>query len=178
MLFRKDIIYLVGPRGSGKTCVGRALAGVLAMEFVDTDEHMLSKSGETVAEVVANHGWAEFRHRESDALRAVSVAGRVVATGGGMVLAEANRSHMRETGVIIYLRAPLAELCRRVGVDDNRSGRPSLTGGNPVDEMAAVLEERAPLYEETAHHIIDCADGIAAVVEQVLSVLDRKPANY
>ncbi|MCC8166924.1 MAG: shikimate kinase AroL [Planctomycetes bacterium] len=164
-------VYLIGPRGSGKTCVGRALATALAMRFADTDEYMLSESGETVADVVAKHGWDEFRRRESAALRAVSMPGRVVATGGGMVLAEANRSHMRATGTVIYLRAPLAELCRRVGQDDNRAGRPSLTGCHPVDEMAAILAERAPLYEGTAHHIIDCAEGVAAVVEQAMARL-------
>ncbi len=172
---RNGVIYLIGPRGSGKTSVGRALAAALAMDFADTDEHMLAETGETVADVVARGGWEEFRRRESVALRAVSVPGRVVATGGGMVLAETNRSHMRASGTVVYLRAPLEELCRRVGLDDNRAGRPSLTGCHPVDEMAAILRERAPLYEGTAHHILDCGDGVAVVVEQAIAVLQGTP---
>ncbi|EBW6088639.1 AAA family ATPase, partial [Salmonella enterica subsp. enterica serovar Enteritidis] len=80
-------LFLVGPRGCGKTTVGQGLAASLGFQFTDTDRWLLEHSGETVAEIVEKEGWAGFRARESQALQAVAAPATVIATGGGMVLA-------------------------------------------------------------------------------------------
>ena len=91
-------IYLIGARASGKTTIGRALASVLNYAFVDTDEYMSATSHMTVAEVVAKEGWVGFRRRESEPLHAVTAPKTGIATGGGMVLATANRKYLRAHG--------------------------------------------------------------------------------
>ena len=98
-------IYLVGARAAGKTTFGGALARQLGCNYVDTDIHLRETTGETVADIVAREGWDGFRKRESAVLRAVTTPGTVIATGGGMVLAEENRRFMREHGIVLYLSA-------------------------------------------------------------------------
>ena len=166
-------IFLVGARASGKTTVGRRLAEELALPFVDTDLYMKEALGLTVADVVEREGWAGFRRRESEALRAVSAGGRpqVVATGGGMVLAAANRDLMRERGLVFYLAAPAEVLAARLAADPQAAQRPSLTGHSLTEEVAQILKERESLYQAAAHHQIeataDLEQVIAAIVEKI-----------
>ncbi|WP_313082206.1 shikimate kinase AroL, partial [Atlantibacter sp.] len=107
-------LFLVGPRGCGKTTVGQGLAASLGFHFVDNDRWLLEQSGATVAEIVEQEGWPGFRVRESQALQAVTQPATVIATGGGMVLAEANRMFMRNHGAVIYLQVPAETLAERL----------------------------------------------------------------
>ncbi|MDR0882187.1 MAG: shikimate kinase AroL [Candidatus Adiutrix sp.] len=166
-------IFLVGARASGKTTVGRRLAEELGRPFVDTDLYMKEALGLTVADIVEREGWAGFRRWESEALRAVSVGTRpqVVATGGGMVLAETNRALMRERGLVFYLAAPAEALAARLAADPQAAQRPNLTGQSLIEEVAQILKEREPLYQAVAHHQIeattDLEQVIAAIVEKI-----------
>ena len=121
-------IYLVGARAAGKTTFGGALARQLGCNYVDTDIHLRETTGETVADIVAREGWDGFRKRESAVLRAVTAPGTVIATGGGMVLAEENRRFMRENGIVLYLSAPAEVLASRLQANPNAAQRPTLTG--------------------------------------------------
>lgn len=167
------IVYLIGPRASGKTVVGGRLAIALGKDFVDTDAWMFARSGETVAQVVERHGWGEFRRRESEALRQSAFHGRVIATGGGMVLARENREFMREKGVVLYLCAPAGVLASRLAADPDAESRPSLTGVSVPEEMEGILAEREPLYREAAHHILDASRTAEEVVEQAMRCCNR-----
>lgn len=166
-----QIIFMVGARASGKTTIGRALAEALGFDFVDTDHYMLETSSLTVAEVVASEGWEGFRARESEALRAVTRPGLVVATGGGMVLAEANREFMRDMGTVFYLCAPAPLLAARLESAPEADQRPSLTGRSIVDEVTEVLAAREKLYRGAAHHVLDASAPPEAVVGQALQYL-------
>ena len=81
----------------------RRFGAATRRNYVDTDIHLRETTGETVADIVAREGWDGFRKRESAVLRAVTAPGTVIATGGGMVLAEENRRFMRENGIVLYL---------------------------------------------------------------------------
>lgn len=179
------IIYLTGPRASGKSSLGQRLAQRLAVPFVDTDARLRERSGEEVAAIVAREGWEGFRRRESAVLREVAAeleaashagTGRawrgVVATGGGMVLAEANRRFMRETGRVLYLSVPVEELVRRLSRDPLEAQRPSLTGKTLTAEVAEVLARRLPLYEE-AHYRLDGARSPDEVCAEALTRLNE-----
>jgi len=72
-------VFLVGARGCGKTTIGRALAETLGYSFADTDSHLLTSTGKSVAEIVSTEGWSGFRTRESLALKQVTAASTVVA---------------------------------------------------------------------------------------------------
>lgn len=165
-------VFLVGPRGCGKTTVGEALAYATGFNFVDTDRWMLDHSGMTVAEVVDKEGWDGFRRRESEALKAVTAPLTVVATGGGMVLAEVNRQFMRESGLVIYLSAPAHVLAGRLAASSEPGLRPSLTGKTIVDEVAEVLAGREALYLDVAHHVIDATRASKTIVADALLALN------
>lgn len=164
-------LFLVGARGCGKTTVGGELAQALGYRFVDTDQWLQQDASMSVAQIVEREGWSSFRRRESLALQAVTAPGLVVATGGGMVLADENRRYMRERGVVIYLQAPAAELARRLEAFPQEGLRPTLTGRSISDEVAEVLAARDSLYREAAHHVVDARQAPAQVVAQILSAL-------
>lgn len=155
-------LFLIGPRGSGKTLAAARLAETLACRACDTDA-MIQAKGRSIAEIVAREGWAAFRAMEKEALAlavaemtAAPGAPGVIATGGGIVLDEANRELMRASGVVAYLSAPAETLIARLEAAQSAlSSRPPLSGLALADEVRAVLREREPLYRATAHHVID-----------------------
>lgn len=169
-------IFLVGARGCGKTTVGVALARALGCHFVDTDSYLLTSTNMSVADIVAQDGWDGFRARETQALKSVTAPDTLVATGGGMVLAECNRQFMRDQGVVIYLRAPAQILASRLEAFPEEGQRPTLTGKPITDEIVEVLAAREALYRQAAHHMVDAARPPEAVVEAVLAALQMARA--
>ena len=175
-----SILFLVGARASGKTTIGKALAKSLGLPFVDTDQHMLRRAGLTVEQIVASEGWPGFRTRESNALREVvadHAQGCVVATGRGMVLAEENRTLMRQCGMVVFLDAPVQTLAERLSRNPVASQRPSLTGKGLIEEIGQVLEERRHLYEQAAHHIVDASRSMPAVCRKIEHLWREQPAE-
>lgn len=170
-------IYLIGARGCGKTTVGQALAAALGYDFCDTDYFLLQDSGKTVAQIVEQEGWPGFRRRESAALIAVTEPGKVIATGGGMVLAEENRQFMQDNGHVVYLNAPAEVLAARLEAFPDNAQRPTLTGRPIAEEMAEVLAARDLLYREAAHHIVDAMQTPDAVVQQIVNALSLARAS-
>ena len=164
-------IFLIGARASGKTTFGRVLAEALHCNFVDTDVYMQNKWGETVADVVAREGWEGFRNREETVLHEVACPDTVIATGGGMVLRPANRLFMRENGTVFYLYARPEVLAARLEAAPNAGQRPSLTGKPIVEEVAAVLTEREPLYRETASYVLNAEGTLQDALAEVKKLL-------
>ena len=159
-----SILFLIGPRGSGKTVAAALLERDYACRACDTDALIQEASGRTVAEIVAEEGWSAFREREKNALRACVArmadtpsSALVVATGGGIVLDPDNCSFMRAHGVVVYLAASADVLASRLELPAKDSSRPSLTGLPLKQEIMQVLKERLPLYNATAHHTVDAA---------------------
>lgn len=166
-------IFMVGARGCGKTTVGRALAQVLGFGFSDTDLVLLQSTGQSVAQIVEAEGWAGFRARESDVLHQVAGAGghQVIATGGGIVLSQANRQFMRASGTVIYLHAGATVLAHRLAAFPQADQRPSLTGKPITEEIAEILQAREILYREAAHHVLDASASPQRVVSAIVQQL-------
>lgn len=150
-------IYLIGPRGCGKTTIGKELADRLDMPFVDTDAVFLDRHG-TIADFVAHNGWDAFRDAEAEILASIADrAGTVVGCGGGIVLRESNRELLRK-GFCVYLKASADELARRLRADPSQEQRPSLTGNPLDDEIRQVLQEREPLYFDCANLVMKASE--------------------
>ena len=150
-------IYLIGYRCTGKSTVGKLLADRRRMAFLDTDGFLTGYVGCSVTEIIERDGWKRFRELERFALEEAAAGdGLVVATGGGIVLAPENRELMAKTGIVVWLKAGVKTLAKRMGADGvTDSQRPSLTGKGSVDEIAEVLKERHSLYEEAADVTIE-----------------------
>ncbi|WP_433287231.1 shikimate kinase [Micromonospora sp. CA-244673] len=142
----RPVCVLVGAPGSGKTTVGRALAGALGVEFRDTDADIEQLAGKPIPEIFVDEGEDHFRTLERAAVAAglASHAG-VLALGGGAVLAEENRAALIGH-TVVHLSVELPDAVKRVGLG---SGRP-LLALNPRATLKHLMEQRRPLYAEVA----------------------------
>ena len=164
------MITLTGFMGSGKTTVGKVLADFLGCPFMDLDDLVVKKAGKSIPDIFAQDGEPAFRELEAQILRktvakyAESTA--VLALGGGAVLAPASAALLHEKTVCIYLRATLDTLLARL--EGETAGRP-LADASLADRLAS----REPIYEKTAHVIID-TDGLSpdeVADEMIISAL-------
>lgn len=180
----KANLYLIGYRASGKTTVGRRLAGLLNYRFVDCDHQFRARYGE-ISAFVRNYGWPEFRRRESLILRELCAQSHlVVATGGGVILAEENRRLLQQSGKIWALLARPETVYQRLLSDSgtNDAQRPSLTASDGLwEEVVTTMHERCPLYLATADRTIAVDDlspeEIAARIHLDMEVLAYKRGN-
>lgn len=163
------MIFLVGMMGVGKTTVGRLLAARLGVPFCDSDEQVAANTGMTVPEIFERHGEPAFRAEESRALQqAAQGDDAVVAVAGGAVLDPENRKLLRERGTVVWLRATVETMARRVG---RGTGRP-LLGDDPAARIATLYPQREPLYAELADVTVDVDDARPEdVVEQIVAAL-------
>ena len=146
-------IYLVGLMGAGKTTVGRTLARRLKLRFVDSDHEIEVRCGVKIPVIFEIEGEPGFRARETQAIAELTaLEGIVLATGGGVVLLDENRSLLAAHGTVIYLRATPEHLYERVRQDRNR---PLLAGGDPLGRLRELYRERDPLYRAVADLVID-----------------------
>lgn len=153
-------ICLIGYRGTGKSTVARELATCLGYDAVDADEELERRAGKSIAEVFADDGEPAFRDLESEVVAELCAHPRtVIALGGGAVLRGANRTAICAAGPVVWLRAGVDEIIRRVAADaTTASRRPQLTSAGGRAEIEALLAQRTPLYEACATFVID-TDG-------------------
>ncbi|MFC4778406.1 shikimate kinase [Paenibacillus sp. GCM10023252] len=145
-------IVLVGFMGTGKSTVSRLLADQLGWQRVDVDEEIEQLQGESVRELFASKGEAEFRRIESAALAGILAAPEqaVIATGGGAVLREDNRERMLQSGFVVALTCDSEQIMTRVQADQSRP----LLQGDPKGNVIRLLQERKDAYQ-FAHYTVD-----------------------
>lgn len=141
-------IFLTGFSYTGKTTVGRLLAGLLGWSYVDSDVEIEARAGRSVPEIFAREGEPAFREWEGRVLADLAAGDRrVIATGGGAPLAEANRAVMRERGFVICLEAAPATIhARLLAASTDGVERPMLAGGDPLTRVTFLKEVRQPYY--------------------------------
>jgi shikimate kinase len=144
-------LFLIGPRGSGKTTVARLLAARLGWDWEDADDVLEARCGKTIRAIFAEEGETSFRDKESAVL--AELCGRrrcVVAAGGGVVVREANRALLRASGYVVWLTADAETLWRRLQGDEHTADRrPALTVGGRA-EVEEIIRAREPWYRECA----------------------------
>jgi shikimate kinase len=163
-------IFLVGYRCTGKTTIGELLADSIHFSFIDIDKKIEQESGSTIAQIVENHGWEQFRFFEKEALfNTINNDNIVVATGGGIVVDKENLNFMTESGFCIWLDADIKTILKRLEHDvKTLSLRPSLTKKGLIDETRELLKLREPLYKNCSHKKIDTTHKTA---EQIVDIL-------
>ena len=165
---QRPLVVLVGPMGAGKSTVGRLVAEALGVGFLDTDEAVEHRTGRTVPELFVDEGEAYFRELESAAVAdALATHDGVLALGGGAVLDRTTRDHLAGHRVV-FLRVGLSDAAQRVGLGVSRP----LLLGNVRGRIKQLLDERTPVYESVAGHVVE-TDGRTAreVADQVLALV-------
>ncbi len=149
-------IALIGYRGSGKSTVGRHLAALLKLDFVDTDALLVSR-GQTIKAIFETEGEAGFRDRESAIIREVTMRdGVVIAAGGGAILRPENVAALKARCQIIWLKASPADLHARIQADAATNlSRPDLTSAGGLAEIESLLAVRTPAYRAAADFQIE-----------------------
>ncbi len=157
-------IVLTGMPGSGKSTVGKLLAQKCGLKFVDTDEIFEKDNGISPSKCIKEQGESAFRALEKDAVaQAALKGGRVIATGGGVVLDPENIELLALNGTIVYLHRKLSELA---------------TGGRPLskgkENLKAMYYLRLPIYLSNADLSVVVKDGVAKTVDEVIAGLHNQ----
>ncbi len=146
-------IFLVGPMGAGKSTIGRLLASELNLSFRDSDRVIEERTGADIPWIFDMEGEEGFRERETAVLTELSTETNVViATGGGIILREQNRTIMKSSGFVCYLTASIDQLVERTSRDKKR---PLLQVENPRQKIIDLLSLRDPLYRDAADFVIN-----------------------
>lgn len=166
----KKTVVLVGMMGAGKTAVGNALARMLEVPFLDSDDEIERAANMTVAEIFARDGEAFFRARETEVLaRLLTGSPCILSTGGGAYLAPGNRAAVAEKGVAVWLKADLELLWHRVR---HKTTRPLLRTADPKATLASLLEARQPVYSQAGITVEAMTDySIEDMARKVLGAL-------
>ena len=164
-------ISLIGLPGSGKSTVGRHLARRLQLSFLDSDRVIEQQMGCSIHEYFEREGEERFRDVEEAVIGELTQNPKcVLSTGGGAVLRDANRQHLRQRGQVVYLNSAPDEIFRRLRHDVNR---PLLQVADPLKRLRDLYQVRDPLYRETAHFVIETGrPSVATLVNMIMMQLE------
>jgi shikimate kinase len=168
-------LFLVGPMGAGKTTIGRQIAELFRMPFLDLDHEIEAHTGAAVGLIFELEGERGFRTRESAMLAEFSARnGVVLATGGGAVLSAGNRRLLRERGFVIWLDTAVDEQLARLSRDRQR---PLLRAADRRERLEQLASERDPLYAEIADLRLRSA-GCGSGTHVAHDLLDQLEARW
>lgn len=149
-----DNITLIGMPGSGKSTIGKLLAGELGYSFLDIDRMIESRAGQTLQTVLDQLGVEAFLDCEDEIIRSIRCSRCVLSPGGSAACRETAARHLKSLGPVVYLRVALSELSLRIKNISTRG-----IAMYPDQTLEQLLAIRTPLYEKYADIIIDCPNG-------------------
>jgi len=172
-------IVLVGFMGTGKTVIGRSLAARLQFSFVDTDDLIVEQAGKSISHIFAEDGEPAFRTLETRILTqlvATPIKERVIATGGGIVLADQNWPLLRQLGDVICLSAEPEVILQRVGLAQDRP----LLAGTPAEvrlRIQSLLAQREAAYAKADWICNTSNRAPRMIVEEILRWREAKASQ-
>ena len=170
----KKTVVMVGMMGAGKTAVGRALAQLLGVAFLDSDHEIETAANMSVPEIFGRDGEAFFRARETEVInRLLQGPACVLSTGGGAFLSPQNRETISAYGLSVWLNADIELLWNRV---KHRDTRPLLRTADPKATLTSLYNARVPDYA-LADVQVPCSPPVAIdkMAMRVAEVLLSRP---
>jgi len=167
-------VVLVGMMGSGKSAVGSAVARLLGVPFLDSDQEIVRAANMSIAEIFERDGEPFFRDKEHQVIsRLLDEQRGILSTGGGAFLAERNRAVIHDKGVAVWLRADLDLLWNRVR---HKNTRPLLRTADPLATLTELCRARNPVYA-LADLAVDAQPeySIEQMAAKVIEVLRTRP---
>ena len=139
-------LALVGLMGSGKSAVGRRTAKKLGLDFIDSDQKIISDAGISINEIFELAGEAKFREMEFQAITQLVLSKpQIIATGGGAFCFPQTARLLLTKTLVVWLKAPPETLLARIG---STKSRPLLNNDNPLATLAKLNKERARHYQK------------------------------
>ena len=176
---RKNLIYLTGFMGSGKSTIAPILAESLGYEFIDIDAEIEKRAGETISEIFHRHGEQYFRNLEREILLRVSQQdGSVISLGGGTIANRENLAAVKSSGVLIYLKTELEQIMQRLRDKTDRPMLETLDGsrlseGELRTRITELLNVREPFYSQADITIATNNKRVQTAVEEILSQIKK-----
>ncbi|MBR1737051.1 MAG: type II 3-dehydroquinate dehydratase [Firmicutes bacterium] len=167
-------IVLIGFMGCGKTSVGKKIAEIMGIDFIDTDEKIVMETGMSINDIFRKYGEDYFRNLENKLCEQIAESKEplVIATGGGIIKNSDNAQILKENGKFIYLSADADKIYQNIGDDETR---PLLMGGNKRLIIERLLEERLPMYYEYADIIFDTNEkNVEECAKEIVEMLAKK----
>lgn len=164
-------LIIIGPMASGKSVVGKKLSKRLDIDFYDTDEEIVKKTGVTISHIFDIEGEDKFRSRERNVFSdLIKKDGCVISTGGGIVLRKENRELLKK-GTVLYLKTSIQTQLERTMNDKER---PLLKGKeNKELTLRKMAKLRNPLYEKSSNYIIEETDNSNQTVDNIIEQLNE-----
>lgn len=158
-------IVLCGFMGSGKTVVGKELAKILGVKFVDTDELIEEEQGVAIKAIFATHGEDYFRDLEYEMCKKVAkMNGVVVSTGGGAMTFKRNVDAIKEGSKVVFLDASFDVICDRIG---DSTTRPLF---QDKEKAKKLYDERKDKYLSAADYVINGDMGARKTAMQIAEI--------
>jgi shikimate kinase len=171
---RKDIVYLTGFMGSGKSTIGPILANTIGYDFLDIDKTIEMTVNKTIMEIFASDGEGYFRELEKRIIQEISnTHSRVVSLGGGTVTKSDNLNVIKTSGVLIYLKADPQEIFHRLKL---KADRPLLKGsegarlenGELLRRISLLMQEREAFYAHADVVVNTAGRKIGQTVDEIV----------
>ncbi len=170
----KRSVVIVGLMGAGKSTIGKRVAQMLGLSFIDADTEIEIVSRMTIPELFETYGEPEFRDLERRVIKRILRSGpRVLATGGGAFMNEATRKAIAKAGISVWLKAELDILMERVS---RKGNRPLLKTADPRATMQKLMDERYPVYAQADVTIMSRDEKKDVMAAEVVEALAQMPA--
>lgn len=174
---RKNLIYLTGFMGSGKSTIAPILANTLGFSHLDIDKEIEAITGKKITEIFSDFGEEYFREIEHNLLRTISTQDEcIISLGGGTVARPENIQIIKSNGILVYLKIKAENIFKRLKYKTDRPLLQSLDGNQPTDEqlrmkIEQLLKQREPYYAQ-ADIVIDTDNKvIGKTVDELTSAL-------
>jgi len=162
-------VVLVGMMGAGKSSIGRKLAQMLGIPFMDADTEIETAADMTIPEIFSRHGEPYFRAGEARVIARLLEGGpQVLATGGGAFMRDETREAIRAKGISVWLKADYDVLARRI---KRRNDRPLLKTDDPAATLRTLMDERYPVYAQADITVLSRDVPHETIVGEILSAL-------
>ena len=163
-------IVLIGFMGSGKSLCSIRLGDLLSREVISTDKAIEQREGKSIPEIFKEQGEAYFREVESKVIQEISgMTGKIIDTGGGVVLNKDNVDLLKKSGILIWLKASVETIWNNIQHVPRK--RPLLDVEDPKGKIKELMEERIPFYSQADISLVTDGKSIEKICDHILGLI-------
>ena len=171
---KKNLIYLTGFMGSGKSTIAPILASTIGYSFLDIDKEIEQRTGKKVTDIFTDHGEEYFRIIERDLLeKASNEQHSVISLGGGTIANATNLTIVKNSGILVYLKVSIEQMFQRL---KHKTDRPLLKDEQGIrlneselrERIIAIFQAREPFYSQADIIIETGTNRVGITVDEIV----------